>query len=51
MATESDLKSRTVLTPTEARQGETTGHVRIILAVSLLLALVAGVGFLIFYGS
>ena len=36
------------LTTTEARQGETSGHVRLILASSLALALVV---FLVLYGT
>ena len=38
--TAADEEEPTVLTKTEARQGETSGHVRLILAGSLTLALV-----------
>jgi hypothetical protein len=41
-------EERPVLTTEEARQGETSGHVRLILAGSLALALVV---FLILYGT
>jgi hypothetical protein len=32
-----------LLTTQEARQGETSGHMRLVLAVSLVLAIIAGV--------
>lgn len=51
MRSHSDRKSSTILSPTEARQGEVSGRVRTILATSLLLTLLAGVAFLIYYGS
>ena len=44
-----DPSKSTVLTPEEARQGETTGRVRWILGLSLALAVLAGIGFLIYY--
>jgi hypothetical protein len=44
-----DPSKPTVLTPEEARQGETTGRVRWILGLSLALAVLAGIGFLIYY--
>ncbi len=51
MSQDNQSNRRTILTATEARQGETHGHVRVILAVSMLLALLAGVGFLIYFGA
>jgi hypothetical protein len=36
-------RSGAELTTQEARQGETSGHMRLVLAVSLVLAIVAGV--------
>ncbi|GIK99518.1 MAG: hypothetical protein BroJett029_37270 [Alphaproteobacteria bacterium] len=36
-----DSDERTVLPPTKARSGRTTGHVRVILGVSLFLAVIA----------
>ena len=38
-----------VLSTTEARQGETSGRVRTILSVSLILAILAGLGFALYY--
>ena len=48
MNEDSDPKRRTVLTSEEARQGETSGHVRAILLVSLALAVAAGIGLFIY---
>ena len=38
-----------VLSTKEASQGETSGHVRTILLVSLVLAILAGIGFALYY--
>ena len=39
-------KPTTILTPEEARQGETTGRMRRLVGISMLLAIFAGFGFL-----
>ncbi len=39
----------TVLTTKQARQGRTDGHVRAILIASMALAVLAGLGFAIWY--
>lgn len=49
MRNEDDDQKPTVLTTEEARQGEVSGHMRIVLSVSLALAFVAAIGFLIYY--
>ena len=41
-----DPTKPTILTPDEARQGETTGRMRRLLGISRLLATFAGFGFL-----
>jgi hypothetical protein len=47
-ATENDLQRRVVPTQ-DARQGETSGHVRTMLGASLILAVVAGVFLYVMY--
>jgi hypothetical protein len=44
-----DPPRRTVRSTEQARQGETSGHVRAILFVSMALAIAAGIGFFIYY--
>ncbi len=46
---EDPTKPTTILTPEEARQGETTGRMRRLLGISMLLAIFAGFGFLAYY--
>ncbi len=49
MQNSNDPNKPTVVTPEEARQGETTGRMRLVLFSSLVLALIAGIGFAIYY--
>ncbi len=49
MRNENDPTKPTILTPQEARQGETSGHMRIVLAVSLALAIVVGIAFFVYF--
>ncbi len=51
MSHEQDGNKPTVLSAEQARQGRTTGHVRIVLAVSLALAVLAGIGFILYYNA
>jgi hypothetical protein len=44
-----DPDKPTVLTTKEARQGETTGRMRKVLLFSLLLAVIVGIGFAVYY--
>jgi hypothetical protein len=44
-----DPTKPTILTPDEARQGETTGRMRRLLGNPMLLAIFAGFGFLAYY--
>jgi hypothetical protein len=44
-------KIAATLTTDDARQGETSGHVRYVLAISLTLALIAGVILLVIFPS
>jgi hypothetical protein len=51
MSQEQDKSKPTVLSAEQARQGTTTGHVRVVLAASLALAALAGIGFLVYYNA
>lgn len=51
MSHEQDRNKPTVLSAEQARQGRTTGHVRIVLAASLALAVLAGLGFILYYNA
>jgi hypothetical protein len=46
---EDPTKPTTILTPEEARQGETTGRMRRLVGISMLLAIFAGFGFLAYH--
>ena len=41
--------NHTELTANEAREGETTGHMRYVLGISLILMVIAGIVFFIIY--
>ncbi len=49
MRNENDPTKPTILTTREARQGEISGHMRIVLGVSLALAIVVGLGFFVYF--
>ena len=49
MSMPSDSTPHLVVPKEDARQGESTGHVRYVLGGSLALAIVAGLGFLLVY--
>ena len=51
MSHEQDRNKPTVLSAEQARQGRTTGRVRIVLAASLALAVLAGIGFILYYNA
>lgn len=49
MQISNDPHKPTVLTTEEARQGETTGRMRVVLILSLVLAVIAGLAFAMYY--
>ena len=49
MRNRNDPTKPTILTSTEARQGETSGHVRTVLGVSLAFAVIAGIALAFYY--
>lgn len=51
MENQNDPTKPTILEAEEARQGRTSGHVRVILATSMALAVLAGLGFAIYWNA
>jgi hypothetical protein len=49
MEDQNDPTKPTILETDEARQGQTSGHVRVILGASMALAVLAGLSFVIYY--